>query len=67
MRIEYIKTDVVDETTVDWYRIDGVVYGATRDGKILESDGNVIVNDSNARWAIERFQWARLQDARFSV
>lgn len=55
MNVQHIETDTTDETTIDWYSIDGVTYGATSDGKILDSDGVPLVNDTNARWAIERF------------
>jgi hypothetical protein len=55
MNVQHIETDTTDETTIDWYCIDGVTYGATSDGKILDSDGVPLVNDTNARWAIERF------------
>jgi hypothetical protein len=55
MNVKYLETDTTDEATIDWYDIDGVTYGATSDGKILDSDGAPLVNDTNARWAIERF------------
>jgi hypothetical protein len=55
MNVKYLGYDITDETTIGWYEIDGVTYGHTSDGKILDSNGAPLVNDSNARWAIERF------------
>ena len=52
--VEYLETDIADEYRIDWYTIDGVIYGMSSDGKILDSDGDPLVNDSNARWNIER-------------
>lgn len=48
--------DTMDEYTIAWYDIDGVVYGATSDGKILDSDGVPLVNDSSVRNAIEKYE-----------
>jgi hypothetical protein len=56
MGVKHLETDVTDEAIINWYDIDGVTYGATSDGKILDRDGVQIVNDGNARWAIERFE-----------
>jgi hypothetical protein len=58
MNVKHLETDITDEGNIDWYDIDGVTYGATSDGKILDSDGMPLVNDSNARGAIERFESA---------
>lgn len=56
MNVNRLEADTPDEAAIDWYDIDGVTYGATSDGKILDSDGVTLVNDTNARWAIERFE-----------
>ena len=56
MNIKYLGYDRTDEILIGWYEIDGVTYGATTDGKMLDSDGEPLVNDCNARWAIERFE-----------
>lgn len=48
--------DTMGEYTIAWYEIDGVVYGATCDGKILDSDGMPLVNDSSVRYAIEKYE-----------
>lgn len=55
MNVQYIETDTTDETTISWYRVDGVSYGVTGDGKVLDSDGVPLVNDSNIRWALRHF------------
>lgn len=56
MSVKYLETDITDEGQIRWYEIDGVTYGATSDGAILDSDGSRLVNDSNARWAIEKYE-----------
>lgn len=53
MTVEYMETDVTDETTIKWYSVDGVAYGITSDGKILDSDGIPLVDDGVIRQAIE--------------
>jgi hypothetical protein len=56
MSVKYIETDITDEGEVRWYEIDGVTYGATSDGKILDSDGDPLVNDTKARTEIEKYE-----------
>lgn len=63
MTVKHLETDTTDEGNITWYDIDGVTYGATSDGKILDSDGAPLVNDTNARWAIEQFGRAGREEA----
>lgn len=55
MNVQHLETDTTDETTIDWYSIDGVTYGVTGEGKVLDSDGVPVVYDRNTRWV---FEWA---------